>query len=162
MLMRDLISGLVMVLLGLALVFWVIPAGTSVPYSADNLAHSPSFWPRFLAIILLLAGSVLALKNFSNVANNTSMASVISESLHSVPGRFWMSLLMLIPYYIACLKFGLLIPSMVAFMAYALLAGERSYGVLLLAGVLMPLTLTLFFIHFANVLIPLGPLLWLM
>ncbi|PWG65545.1 tripartite tricarboxylate transporter TctB family protein [Spiribacter halobius] len=160
--MRDLFTGLVMVLVGVALIVWIIPAGTSAPYSAGNLAHSPAFWPKVLAVILLLAGAALALKAVPQTARNPVAAMDAVSLSKAASWRFWASLALLVPYYAACVQFGLLIPSTMAFVAYGLLAGERRYGILLLSAVLMPLLLTLFFIHLADVLVPLGPVSWLM
>lgn len=160
--MRDLLTGLLIALLGVGLMLWVIPAGTSAPQGGGNLAHSPAFWPRILAVVLLLAGAALALKAIPQSARNTAAAMDAQSGRSATSWRFWASLALLVPYYAACVQFGLLIPSMVAFVAYGLLAGERRYGVLLLSGVLMPLLLTLFFIHLADVLVPLGPVSWVM
>ncbi|AQS51523.1 hypothetical protein PAEH1_08055 [Paenalcaligenes hominis] len=64
----------------------------------------------------------------------------------------------LVPYYFLAQSIGLLLASMIAFAAYALLAGEKSYKKVALLSVVVPAFITLFFIYIAQVLVPLGPI----
>lgn len=160
--MREFLTGSAIALFGLSLFFWIIPVGTSAPYSTGNLAYSPAFWPRVLAAFLVVGGTLLAVKALPIMQKNGELVMPSSSAACGAPWRFWASIGLLVPYYLTCVKFGLVVPSMIAFIIYGLLAGERSCVVLLLAGILMPFVLTLFFIHIADILVPVGPASWLM
>lgn len=161
--MRDVITGLVCCLVGAVLLAWMIPAGTTAPGSLASPALSPAFWPRVLSVILLIAGGALVVHALcaKRAMSRTSQAEHTSTT-GATPRRLWISVVLLVPYYIACLSLGLLLPSIAACGAYAVLAGERHYLLVAVYSVVMPALLTLFFIHVANVLVPLGPLSWLL
>lgn len=163
--MRDTFVGLAFLALGLFALFWLIPAGISVPRHLPSIALSPALWPSIVAGFIAVTGAVLALQNWRKMRGNRAQPSSHEGSASESTPFFGANILktilaalLLIPYYIACERVGLLMPSIVAFGVFALLAGERRHLVALAWAIALPVALTWFFLHVANIVIPLGPL----
>ena len=164
--MRDLVIGGFCATLGMILILWIIPAEIRVPSRVPNPALSPAFWPSILAWLLVIAGVSLAAqrlwkirlsgRNAAQPATDPPARAAVGSVLTN--WRAFLAVGLLFPYYLACVQFGLAIPSAVAFVVFAILAGERRYVLLVLSGILLTAALTTFFIRVANILVPLGPL----
>lgn len=158
----DLIMGIALIGLGAFCWFWLIPNGVRVPSRLTNFALSPAFWPQIIAVIIMLSGSWLALESlFASLQSRSPQTSEEDDNGGIESGglrRLIIALALLPCYFFAADQYGLLLPSIVAFMAYSLLAGERRVVVLLTLGVAVPGVITLIFIKAANILVPLGPL----
>lgn len=156
--MRDVIAGAIVAATGGFILLWLIPAGISAPSNLPNAALSPTLWPRIVAAMLIVTGLLLALQGWRRGASQSrSRESAVGAPFHASA-----AIALLLPYFIACVWLGLLIPSIAAFIIYALLAGQRRWPLVALWGFALPVGLTLFFIYVANVLIPLGPLTFLL
>lgn len=159
--MRDLIEGVIFVFIGLFVMYWLIPAGVQVPSRMPNPALSPAFWPGIVSGLLIASGALLTIQSGVRLLRFGGGQKKPEVSGEELPVGFLkpaLALGLLVPYYLACLYLGLLIPSIFAYVAYAFLAGQRSVPVLLCSGVLLPVAVTLFFVKIANILIPVGPL----
>jgi hypothetical protein len=154
--MRDVISGGAIAVLGALALIWLIPAGVSAPRNLPNIALSPVLWPQIIAVFLLASGLVLAVQAWRR--QRAASPSVSKEKRTTDRRRVLTAIALLLPYYLACQWFGLLVPSIVAFGVYTLLAGDRNPALTAVFAVVLPGALTLFFIHVAGILIPLGPL----
>lgn len=162
--MRDLLLGLFFLAFGILAVTWMIPVSIVAPSHLPLAALSPTLWPKIVAAMIAITGAVLAVqgglgirrireKNSSDAATDGPPVTLGRHTLRVV-----VAMLLLIPYYIACQRFGLLLPSIPALAAFALLAGERSYLPLAVTALALPIALAWFFLNVANVIIPLGPL----
>lgn len=153
--MKDFITGVALFGLGLIGLFWVIPQGVGSFGGEASLALSASFWPYAIGSLFTVLGFMLLVQGGLELARSPKKKDRTS---YVIPWSMVLAILLLIPYYLFAEKFGFLLTSMVAFAAYALLAGEKSYKSLAVLAVVVPLAITVFFIHVAQVLVPLGPL----
>ncbi|MCQ9617811.1 tripartite tricarboxylate transporter TctB family protein [Paenalcaligenes niemegkensis] len=133
---------------------WAIPAGVIQFGEPESLALSAAFWPYVIASLLGMLGFLLLVQGGLAVlqGKGSQQTPICSKSL-----RVLYSVLLLIPYYFLAESIGLLLASVLAFAAYSLLAGEKNYKKLTMLAVVVPAAITVFFIHVAQVLVPLGP-----
>lgn len=161
---KDSYLGLCIVGLGLLIYFWLIPLGVATPSRISNPALSPTFWPEIIALLLCFFGLFLTIeslvqtksKQFIKDAEAAGDSGALIE--HGIAWRPAAALFFIIPYYLSVVNLGLLLPSIVAFIAYSFLAGENRILAPVICGVIIPVVITIFFIKAANTLIPLGPL----
>ncbi|MCP1677255.1 hypothetical protein J2T57_004434 [Natronocella acetinitrilica] len=158
----NLFTGIALVMIGLFIWFWLIPNGVRIPSRVPNPALSPAFWPQIIALIIGLSGAWMALE--SVIPGKHTQGTPVADDDDALRWeragalRLGVAIILLLPYYLAVREFGLLLPSIVAFIIYSLLAGERRLLTLLVLGIAVPTIITVFFIKAASILIPLGPL----
>ena len=162
--MKDFIVGVVMTAFAATALLWLIPTQVAPGYGG-GAALSPRFWPTVIAVVILLLGAVLSAQALLRLRRKASARETRTETAatpatapESSPWAVWTAVFMLVPYYYLSLQLGLLLSSVLAYVAYSTLAGERNVTSILAFAIAGPLVLTLFFIIVAQVLIPLGPL----
>lgn len=153
--MKDLVTGIVLLTLGGVGLLWAVPNGISGYEDSPSIALSASFWPYAILVLFTGLGLVLLAQGGIAIKESTKEKNHIP---YAIPWHMIAAILLLIPYYYLAETLGFLLTSMLAFGAYALLAGEKNYKSLVLLAVLVPLVITVFFIYVAQVLVPLGPL----
>lgn len=154
--MRDFLTGLVIGGLGLFSWFYLIPYGVQQYAEAPSLALSATFWPYVITALLIGLGGCLMVQGGVRLRLQPSTSSVVPKS--KLPKEVLWAVFFLVPYYLLAQSLGLLLASVIAFAAYALLAGEKSYKKVALLSFVVPAFITLFFIYIAQVLVPLGPI----
>lgn len=164
--MRDIMSGAVLTALSLFALVWLIPAGVEGAGQAAGIALSPSFWPSVVAAMGMVFGIVLTIQAIAKRLQARQLVSHESSNAGNaqpaedgeINWRMLLAVVLLVPYYYLTVHLGLLLASIAAFMAYSVLAGERNFRSVACWALIGPVTITLFFITVAQVLIPLGPL----
>jgi hypothetical protein len=155
------ISGLVTLLLSLLLLFVAIPFGITSPSNISKIVLSPVFWPQVLSILLGITGVALMLSangEHDDYVNN----NIDDDDEHlkvSTAGGFKRLFLMGIlmgAYIVAIPKLGLVWTSMIAFVALSVLIKSSYPRTAIIAAVIIPLVLYLFFAHVAGMSIPQG------
>lgn len=162
----DLISGLLVLAFGGILLTLAIPFGVIEYGSAQNLAMSPSFWPKSLALILTLLGAALVLrkglafkKSENEEGESVTEDTTVQKTLPSkIKWRGFAAILALPLYYLSILWLGLIIPSFLAFLFYSFSHSSRRIGSTILWGAIIVGGVTLFFTKGANIVIPMGPI----
>lgn len=154
--MRDFLTGLFIGGLGIVAWFYVIPEGVQQFAEPPNLALSATFWPYVVAALFIGLGGSLAVQGGVSLKRQRSNPTSMERT--PLPRDVLWAVFFLVPYYFLAQSIGLLLASMIAFAAYALLAGEKSYKKVALLSVVVPAFITLFFIYIAQVLVPLGPI----
>jgi|SRR5690625_537426 len=157
--MKELMTGVGLMLLSLITIFWVIPNSVQQLAPAANIALSPSFWPLLCTYFIFILSILLSLQAcFNLMAKKRKKSTKSIFTLNRGNKKTLIATLMLLFYYWLSLKIGLLIASTVTLAAYSALAGERSLIAIAAWAIGAPLALTLFFSKVAQVLIPVGPL----
>lgn len=158
MINRDLLTGLGIILLSLLGLFVIIPAGVVATGSDDNIALSPAFWPKIIMIMMLIAGiSVLIKLGIDKLRQ--SRPPILDEETELFSADSW-RLVLVIPglfgYYYLIDGLGIQLSSGLLLIILMLLGGERRLWLLLAISILLPTLLNYFFIHIANVNLPIG------
>lgn len=161
---RDILSGAFFVAFGAALLLAIIPLGVADSGGAQNLAMSPSFWPKALAYSLIFLGGVMVFRTIyiyfahyggKNPAQECSIGKIPSSKIN-YSGVIALTALPI--YYLSTLWIGLIIPSVLAFIIYSLCYSSKSIASSIFWGITITSLLTLFFIKAASIVIPLGPI----
>jgi len=152
---RDLIAGILFVLVAVLLLWWAIPYGIREPNKIKFAALSPSYYPRLVSYCLCAFGLLLLVTRL--VSRKTAKAEPTSPIAR--PHVVWICLALLLTlsgYYFSLEWLGFIVSSTIALFLLLLLAGERKWSALLLIPLLLPLALHLFFTQIANIPIPSG------
>ena len=146
-------AGLAMLLLGLALIFVLIPHGVDEPRRVKYAALSPSYYPRIVAICLSLLGLVIAVKAYLAKADEEQEdAEQRPDALLRTAAVFGL----LIAMAAALPTFGFILTTALALAAATWFAGERNVVLIVAIASLVPLALYFFFLKVAGIPIPLG------
>lgn len=158
----EIVIGSGFIILGTMTLFVLVPKSIKVPENIPNVALSPAMWPKAISIFIILLGTFLLIGSFIALWRQHKRLSISSLNFFQNKISFsWRGLLavaMLLPYFFAINFFGMLLSSVLAVFIYMLVAGEKSILALIAVSLVFPVLLTLFFIHVASVMIPLGPL----
>jgi len=142
-----------MLLLGGVFLLVLIPYGVVEPKKVKYAALSPSYYPRFVAIALILLGLAVSLRSVMRPRADTAEQSAVH------PHAFRRTVLMfaiLAVYAMAISHLGFIVASCLVLVATLWLAGERRLYLIIPLALLLPVALYFFFLKVANVPIPLG------
>lgn len=148
-------AGMVMLLLGLAVILLLIPIGVDEPRRIKYAALSPSYYPRIIAICLSLLGLVITVR--SVVAPPTDTAEE-SENRPDAFQRIAVVFGILLAMALVLTTLGFIVTTALALGAAIWFAGERNYVLIVSMAILIPLALYFFFLKVAGIPIPLGVL----
>ena len=156
----DLISGVVLCLVGVLGVAVFVPFGIQEPQSVDFAALSPSFWPRLVCIGLGIMGAFIAVAAYLNrgVAEVSDEREVSQFSLQTIILRVALVLALMFVSYFLLEPLGFVITGALVLLVFMIFAGERDPRVILPVAVGVPLFLFFFFTWVANIPIPNGVL----
>ena len=152
---KDLMVGLLLALLGLVFLAVLIPFGIVEPKKVRYLAMSPSFYPRLVAVALLLFGVAISVRAYIQgyTANET-------DPSWRQDAWFRVSLVFIFLTAMALLlgHLGFVISSTIAIAALCYLAGERRLWLIAPIAIIAPIALYFFFVKVASIPIPAGVL----
>ncbi|NYZ13922.1 tripartite tricarboxylate transporter TctB family protein [Azospirillum sp. RWY-5-1] len=163
---RDTIFGALLAGFFLLFLFVVIPVGIPVPAGVRSTALSPAFWPRIVSVLMVVFGLMLMAQGIlaarARPAEDAGSA-IPTEEEDLVPPmvartRIAAAMVMMFAYYGLVEMAGMTAASIIAFVGFAALYGERRWLLLGVVGVSLALALTLFFTDVAQVPIPSGTL----
>lgn len=158
---NDLITGGIVVAFALAVLLLLVPYGVDRPGQVDVSALSPNFWPTVLGYLLLLLGGLMTghtLWRHTTQSTGTPDAPASSKDwpgLGPVP-KTLAAVALLFVYYAVLEALGLVAASILAMIAFTLLAGERRIAIVAPLAILVPIGLYFFFQEVAQVSIPVG------
>jgi uncharacterized membrane protein YidH (DUF202 family) len=160
---KDILLGCLLAL-GFGLALWIfIPAAVPVPNSIKVAALSPDFWPKIIAVGLAIMGLILIVQGAIRLVRQRTAAegrkprkAASATGRRSVFLRTVGIMFGLLVYYQLVEPLGIVVSSMLAIVAFALLYGERRFKMLIPIAVLLPIGLYYFFVKVANIPMPLG------
>lgn len=151
----EILIGLGVVALSAFILWVVIPAYVTLPKRPPLLALAPSFWPKIICWMMLLSGAALtvraALEEPPPDAIVEEAGASSSETL-----RLLALAAILTGTFFALPVFGMVWTCMVVFILLVLMTGRRHLIWGVLAGILLPLLLYMFFTKVAGVAVPQG------
>lgn len=162
---RDTVFGALLAGFFLLFLFVIIPVGIPVPPGVRSTALSPAFWPRIVTVLMIVLGLMLVVQGMLAARTRGMMAAdppAAPDDDHVPPtvarARIAAAMAMMFAYYALVETAGMTAASIIAFVGFAALYGERRWLLLAIIGVGLALGLTLFFTDVAQVPIPSGTL----
>lgn len=149
---KDFWSGLIMVVIGATLLALLIPTGIDEPKKVKFAVMSPSYYPRIVAILMVLVGLAVAIGGARRPAETAVPEVVDVAAIAKVAAVFaiFLTAAFALPHA------GFVLTCTLALVALMTLAGERNPVIIVLVALLLPFCLHLFFTKVANVPIPGG------
>lgn len=152
---KNVWSGVTMTALGLLFIFVLIPHGVVEPKKIKYAALSPSYYPRFVAIALILLGVAVTLRSLILPIN----VKQSDDAVHpQAVKRILVMFVILALYAMGIPWLGFVLASTLVLLATFYLAGERRPILILGLSLFLPIALYFFFLKVASVPIPLGVL----
>ncbi len=140
--------------LGLLLFFVLIPFGIDSPEEIDHMTLSPDFWPRIISIMFALMGLLTIIRPGEIPADAED--EIDPASWPARLPRLAVVLIVLFLFYFLIDHLGMVVPGIVVIFGMMWFAGERRYLMMTITAVIVPTLLYIFFVHVANIPIPLG------
>ena len=163
---RERLTGIGVLVLGLLIFFVLIPAGVDRPGSVEHAALAPDFWPRIIAGIIMLMGLFLAIRPAAKEEDEErgdgggeegveAAAEAAGGWTHRLPGLA-VALGTLFAFYFLIPYLGMVAPGIAVILGLMVYAGERRWPLGVAVALCVPILLYVFFVHVASVPIPLG------
>ena len=156
---KNMLSGLVMLGVGLLLLFVLIPLGVDTPKKIRYAALSPTYYPQIIALILCLIGAAIALQSW-RAPKTSAPAKALEEPVTNTHPRAKIRIALflgLLAFYAMALNsLGFVICGILVLAASLTLAGERRISIIAPIALLLPILLFLFFYKVAYVPVPNG------
>jgi putative tricarboxylic transport membrane protein len=148
---KDLISGIMMLVIGLSLMFVLIPLGIETPKKVRYAALSPNYYPYIISFLLTAIGMAVIFKS-----RKKSFTETNSQTHPKAFQRIFLFILLLVFYASSLNVLGFVAASIIGLIGSLYLAGERRALTIFYVSVAMPIVLYFFFYKVANIPIPLG------
>lgn len=154
---RDAYIGGFAICMALALLIYLIPEYVAKPQAVRNIVLSPVFWPTVIAwMMLVVGGGILASQYLDR--NREEESSCPKTAIVSV--RVVMFFVFLAAYYLLIPVLGMVWSSSLAFIVFSIvICGTEYRKTAVIMGLLLPISLYVFFYHVAGVNIPQNELL---
>ncbi len=149
---RDFWAGILILLLGATLLAILIPTGIDEPKKVKFAVMSPSYFPRIVAIAMVLVGFAITAGAVINKTPEPMFEGMSGLATAKICAVFFIFL----ATAFALPNAGFLLTCVFAAAALMLLAGERNPLIICLVSLVLPIALHLFFTKVANVPIPGG------
>lgn len=157
---KDIIAGVLFLILALIAVFVLIPRGVAVPQSVKVLALSPDFWPRIIAIGAVLASIFVLIEARTmkqpTLTEDDDDGGEFDHPFTVAAIRAGVLIVALFVFYYSLSTLGVVVASILLIIALMLFFEERRYVLIGALGVGVPVLLYLFFRYVAGVPMPLG------
>ena len=151
---RDLLAGASVLLIGILLVFVLIPIGVDEPSNVEFAALAPSYYPRFVGIAMMLLGLAIAVRSIYRPVADDMLE--VPESVLVYKAICAIAIMFATAIFVSSV--GFILVGAAALLALMLLAGERNPVIIAAAVIGLPLLLYFFFTKLANIPIPEGVL----
>ena len=151
---RERLTGVGVSLLGLLILTVLIPWGIDQPGNVEHTALAPDFWPRIIAVIMMVLGVLQAVRPVPD-DDGEDGGEDSGRWLHRVPGLA-VALGALFGFYVLIPSLGMVAPGVAVIFGLMVFGGERRWLLAAVVAAAVPLLLYAFFVHVAGIPIPLG------
>ncbi len=155
-----------LILFFLFTLFFLIPKGIYVPANINIRVMSPDFFPRVVAIFLIMMCVILALQSILSSRGRNANQKEVKEFSQEGSERnkirkvkivkICVSILFLFIYFKAVKLIGMLPSSCIFLLAFSSLYGERRFKIIIPLAIILPLMLYFFFTQIAKIPLPKG------
>ncbi|MGI9387533.1 MAG: tripartite tricarboxylate transporter TctB family protein [Methyloligellaceae bacterium] len=157
LLRQNVAAGGLYLILGLFVVFVLIPIGVDEPSNVQYPPLAPAYWPRIICVGLAVLGAAILARSFVQMRKETG---AVSASGATVSDRTpWRSLLVIglgFALYAILETLGFVLATAIALVVLMVVADERRPHIVLPVAVGVPFALYFFFTKAANIPIPSG------
>lgn len=157
---KDIIAGVLFLILGLVAVFILIPRGVTVPGSVKVLALSPDFWPRIIGIGAVVASIFVLIEARTmkqpTLTEDDDDGREFDHPFATAALRAGILIVALFVFYYSLSTLGVVAASIILIIAMMLFFEERRYVLIGALGIGTPILLYVFFRYVAGVPMPLG------
>lgn len=157
LLRQSLIAGSLYLILGLLVVFVLIPVGIDEPSNVQYPPLAPSYWPRIICFGLAVLGIAMLIRSAVQIRSGSAS---VEGSEDPAPDRvMWRGGLVVAGCFVlyATLEaLGFVLATAIALVILMLFAGERRPHIVLPVAAGVPLALYFFFTKAASIPIPNG------
>lgn len=150
---QDLIAGIAMAIVASLIIFIFIPYGVVEPKKVKFAALSPSYYPRIIAVILLVLGVAISCRA---LLEKETAETAISNQRPDAFKRTSMIFVIIAFYALTINWLGFILSSALVLSACFWVAEERRLKIVLSIAILLPFILYFFFLKVAGIPIPLG------
>lgn len=155
---RDGYIGIFAILMALTLLLYLIPEYVVRPQAVRNIVLSPVFWPTVIAWMMLLVGGGILVSQYLDRHSEKSEKSCSKTAIVGI--RVIMFFVFLAAYYLLIPVLGMVWSSSLAFIVFSIvICGTEYRKTAIVMGLLLPISLYVFFYHVAGVNIPQNELL---
>jgi putative tricarboxylic transport membrane protein len=165
---REFLLGVFIIFFAFAGVIFFIPFGIVVPDNSPQ-ALAPNFWPLIVMYLVGFSGAAISahgLADFlnlrdgasSSIFSNSSISNLNSDnfSFFEAMGRATIVIIAFFVFYLIIPFIGIVLSSSIMLVFLIYFGGDCRWQIILPIAFLLPLFLYLFFVHVANVPMPLG------
>jgi len=157
LLRQNIIAGCAYLILGLLMVFVLIPFGVDEPSNVQFPPLAPSYWPRIICLAIAVLGVAILIRSAIQLKNG----SVPAEDPEGADADhyLWRAGIVIslgFALYFVLETLGFVLASTIALVILMLFAGERRWQIIVPVALCVPLALYLFFVKAASIPIPAG------
>lgn len=156
---QNIIAGCAYLILGLLMVFVLIPFGVVEPSNVQYAPLAPSYWPRIICYGIAALGVAILIRSAIEIKNGSASTE---DSEDADEDHFlWRAGIVIglgFALYFVLETLGFVLGCAIALVILMLFAGERRLKIILPVAAGVPLALYLFFVKAASIPIPAGVL----
>lgn len=154
---QNVLAGALYLILGLFVVFILIPLGIDEPSNVQYPPLAPSYWPRIICLCLAALGLAILVRSGIRM----SKGSALGETDEDAPDErnLWRAGVVIalgFALYSVLETLGFVLATIIVLVILMLFAGERRLQIILPVATGVPLALYLFFTKAASIPIPSG------
>lgn len=150
------LAGAVYLLLGMFVVFVLIPVGVDEPSNVEFAVLAPSYWPRVICIVLAMLGIGMLIRRGLEVRRGDLGEPAETSLSDMILWRVGLVIAGTFALYGVLETLGFVLTGIIALLCLMLLAGERRPLHLAIISLAVPLALYFFFTKAASIPIPAG------
>lgn len=148
-------AGLLLGAIGILFILVLIPHGVVEPRKVKYAALSPSYYPRIVAVALVVLGVLVAIRSYLEGRESAGPDAMARPDANV---RIAAVFCVLGVYAVWIETVGFVLMSALVLAVLTFLAGERRLWLIAVNAVVLPFALYFFFVEIANIPIPAGVL----
>lgn len=154
---QNTIAGALYLILGLFIVFILIPLGVDEPSNVQYPPLAPSYWPRIISFCLAALGVAILVRSGMRIAKGSAVGEASDDPAEErIYWRAGVVIALGFTLYAVLETLGFVLATTIALVILMLFAGERRVQIILPVALGVPLALYFFFTKAASIPIPSG------
>ncbi len=157
LLRQNVIAGGFYLILGLLIVFVLIPIGVDEPSNVQYAPLAPSYWPRIICFALAVLGIAMLIRSVMQIRSGWASGEAPEDAPEArLIWRAGVVIALGFALYAVLETLGFVLATAIVLVVLMLFAGERRLQIILPVAAGVPLALYFFFVKAASIPIPAG------